>query len=80
MPILKFKIGPGVMDANGELQGDIFSANSDASAILESRNYYAILSGDDATTITGIVVVTGSDPRYTEITYRETADFFAVRQ
>ena len=80
LPILKFKIGPGVMDANGELQGEIFSASSDASTTLESGNYYAILSGDDATTITGIVVVTGSDPRYTGITYRETAGFFAVRQ
>ena len=79
LPVLKFLIAPGVMDANGELRGEVFSSAPGGSETYESGNYYAILSGENATTITGVVVVTASDPRYDGTTVRETAGFFAVR-
>ena len=80
LPTLRFVIEPGVLDNNGELTGEIQSVNPLDGETFEEGNYYAILSGDNAETITGIVVVTGDDPRTADVTFRETAGFFAVRQ
>ncbi|WP_085307930.1 hypothetical protein [Planktotalea arctica] len=78
LPTLFFDIEPGVLDSNGELSGTIQS--SFGGEVFEEGSYYAILSGDNAETITGIIVVTGDDPRNSNVTFRETAGFFAVRQ
>lgn len=80
LPVVNFVIESGVIDSNGEIAGTIQSTNPADSSVFESGNYYAILSGDDATTITGIVVLTASDPRDSGVTVRETAGFFAVRE
>ena len=78
LPTLFFDIERGVLDSNGELSGTIQS--SFGGDVFEEGSYYAILSGDNAETITGIIVVTGDDPRNSNVTFRETAGFFAVRQ
>ncbi|MGH1577515.1 hypothetical protein [Planktotalea sp.] len=76
LPELRFLInGGGVIDANGELTGQVGSQLGGNF----SGNYYAVLSGENAQTITGIIVVTGADPRG-DFTVRETGGFFAVRQ
>ena len=80
LPVLRFKIGVGALDANGELTGEVFSTDADGSGTFEDGNYYAILSGDNANTVTGIIVVTGTDPRYSNTKFRETAGFFAERK
>lgn len=78
LPTLIFDVEEGVLDSNGELAGTLQStANGE---VFEEGNYYAILSGDNAETITGIIVVTGDDPRVSDVTFRETGGFFAVRQ
>lgn len=81
LPVLRFVIQPGVLDSNGELTGKALSTNPSSGEAYEQGNYYAVLSGNNANTITGVVVVTADDPRYgNSITVRETAGFFAVRQ
>jgi hypothetical protein len=77
IPALQFIIEPGVLDNNGELKGTVAARLPS----LEAGEYFAILSGEDARTITGIVVVTTDDPRDTIVDeVRETGGFFAVRQ
>lgn len=76
IPSLKFVIEPGVLDANGELKGTVAGVEPST----ETGSYYAVLSGENAATITGIIVVTSSDPRADFGTVRETGGFFAVRQ
>ncbi|MGB7316943.1 MAG: hypothetical protein WBC85_03160 [Planktotalea sp.] len=80
LPVARFVIQPGVIDSNGEIVGTIQSTNPFNGNVFEEGNYYAILSGDNATTVTGIIVMTADDPRYADVTVRETAGFFAVRQ
>lgn len=79
LPVMRFVIEPGVLDSNGELTGGIESVNPIDGETFEEGNYYAVLSGDNADTITGVIVVTGEDPRDSDITFRETAGFFATR-
>lgn len=79
LPVLQFVIEPGVLDSNGELTGEVQSVDPRDGSIFETGNYYALLSGDNAQTITGVIVVTGEDPRNSAITVRETGGFFATR-
>jgi len=76
IPTLTFEIGAGVLDTNGELKGTVFGQEPSS----ETGDYYAILSGTDARTITGVIVVTSLDPREDFGTVRETGGFFAVRR
>ena len=81
LPILRFVIEPGVLDSNGEVVGEIRSDDPRDGTAFETGNYYAVLSGNNANTITGVIVVTSKSPRYgIQIDVRETAGFFAVRQ
>ncbi|MEP5151700.1 hypothetical protein [Planktotalea sp.] len=80
LPILRFIIEPGVIDSNGEIIGTVQSTNPADGDAFEEGNYYAVLSGDNATTITGIIVSTADDPRFADVTVRETGGFFAVRE
>lgn len=79
LPTLRFEIQPGVLDSNGEMTGDISSVNPVDGEAYESGKYYAIISGNNAQTVTGVVVVTGTDSRNSDHTFRETAGFFATR-
>jgi hypothetical protein len=78
LPILQFYLGPGTMDKNGELEGNVRSQqdNGDlAASDYEDGKYYAILAGDNASEVVGIIVVTSTDPRLSDITARETGGF-----
>ncbi|RBI86627.1 hypothetical protein DRV85_04130 [Rhodosalinus halophilus] len=86
LPILSFKVGSGVLDENGEITGEAFSTyvsvDGSGNATIEeyeAGNYYAILSGDNAEEVVGIVVVEGEDPRNENVTFRETGGFIATR-
>jgi hypothetical protein len=75
LPILGFLVGPGVMDDNGELTGDVLSSfvADDGTVInFETGNFYAMVAGDAADEIVGIVVVEGD---IGDITARETGGF-----
>ena len=82
LPTLTFTVGPGVMDANGEIAGAIGSYYTDGGAAVtyETGNYYAIVSGDAAEEVVGVIVVEGADPRYTGVTVRETGGFILYRE
>ena len=77
VPDLTFNVGPGVMDDTGEIIGTLNSYYTDGNGdtqTYESGNYYAVVSGDDAEEIAGIVVITnGIDPAGD--TVRETGGF-----
>lgn len=82
LPTMLFDIGPGVMDANGELKGNVSSWKPNPDGALEtfeSGNYYAVVSGDDAEEVVGIIVVQGEDPRFEGVTVRETGGFILSR-
>ena len=80
-PTATFKVGPGVMDDNGELLGEVSSYYVDSSGetqTFESGNYYAVVAGDDAERIVGVVVLENSvDPVAESV--RETSGFIVYR-
>ncbi|MBN2629064.1 MAG: hypothetical protein JXR75_00825 [Rhodobacteraceae bacterium] len=83
LPTLIFTVGPNVIDANGELNGKLTStvAMADGSrSAYEAGNYYAIVSGDNADEVVGVIVVTSEDPRTDNVTARETGGFILYRQ
>jgi hypothetical protein len=71
LPTLVFTVGPGVMDLNGEIVGEVTSSipgPGGAATVFESGNYYAILAdgaGGAASEVVGIIVVTSGDARET---------------
>ena len=80
-PTAQFVVGPGVMDDNGELLGEITSSYVDSSGetqSFESGKYYAVVSGNDAKRIVGVVVMENSvDPIADSV--RETSGFIVYR-
>ncbi|SEO16550.1 hypothetical protein SAMN04490248_10277 [Salinihabitans flavidus] len=83
LPSLNFVVsGSGNVDANGEMMGELNSRVINASSgseIWESGNYYAILSGENAGEIAGVLVITSDDPRFENVTTRETGGFILAR-
>lgn len=85
LPDLVIDVGPGSIDGNGEITGSIASSvlNGDgALETLDTGKYYALLSGTDidgGNEVVGIVVVAGDDPRYKDVTVRETGGFILTR-
>ena len=75
LPTLFYADGPDVLDANGQMEGQVNAAIG--SEVFDSGKYYAVLSGDDADEIVGVLVVT-SDIAST--TVRETGGFLLYRQ
>lgn len=80
IPDLQLFVGPGVLDANGELIGSVGSSYVDNQGTLqtfEQGTYYGILSGDNAEELVGIYVATSSpEPN---VTARETGGFIVLR-
>ncbi|MBK6468948.1 MAG: hypothetical protein IPF96_20565, partial [Rhodobacter sp.] len=85
LPTLIFRVGPGAIDANGEIRGFLDSTlvdyNGDGAAITtyESGNYYAIVSGTNAEEVVGIIVVESAYPGIDNLTVRETGGFILYR-
>lgn len=82
LPTLTFDVGPGVMTANGEISGQAHSFTTGAGGAIsafEEGNYYAIISGDNAEEVVGIIVATSDDPRGA-FTTRETGGFLLTRR
>ena len=83
LPTLAFKVGPGVLDNNGEAQGELNSVivvkgagGAGTVQQLEGGKYYAVVSGTNADEVAGVIVVVstvaGTD-------YRETGGFILYR-
>lgn len=80
LPTLTFSVSPGVMDSNGEIAGGVGSFYTDsngATVAYESGNYYAIVAGDDAEEVVGVIVV---EAPTTSGTVRETGGFILYRE
>ena len=83
LPTLQFAVGPGAIDANGEIRGELASQVQLADGSLrpyEAGSYYAIVAGPNADEVVGIIVVTSTDPRSPNVTARETGGFILYRQ
>jgi hypothetical protein len=84
LPRIRPVISPDDADSNGEIASEIFEiAEFDNGETIESGEgtYYAIISGEDAGEIVGVLVMTGNDPRYDDsTTYQETGGFIVYRQ
>ncbi|MEX5727235.1 hypothetical protein Ga0609869_000588 [Rhodovulum iodosum] len=82
LPVIRFVISPDALDTNGELTGSVRSfvqTNSGSAEVYEDGNYYAVLSGDNAEEVVGIIAVTAEDPRAEGVTVRETGGFILYR-
>jgi hypothetical protein len=83
LPVLRFVVGPGVMDANGEIRGEINSfiaPTGEALKQFENGKYYAVLSGTNPDEVAGIIVVESEDARFDgSVTARETGGFILYR-
>ncbi|SES31512.1 hypothetical protein SAMN04490244_11059 [Tranquillimonas rosea] len=80
LPVIQFTISPGVQTANGELLGEAYTVigTPDGAETESEGQFYAVMSGEDAREITGIVVLEGPD-RFEDVTYRETGGFIVYR-
>ncbi len=86
LPTMVFSVGPGALDANGEIIGQLsssFTATDGTPVSFESGNYYAVLSGDATSggedEVVGVIVVEALDPRAEGVTVRETGGFILYR-
>lgn len=80
-PVATFTVGPGVLDDNGEMLGQLTSQYVDSNGtaqLFESGNYYAIVSGDKADQIVGVVVLENTIDPVAEAV-RETSGFIVYR-
>jgi hypothetical protein len=87
MPVISFRIGPNVGDLNGELVGTVFTASGEApltDSIEDDGQFFAVMAGDHTSEpggeIAGVVVIENDDPRFEDVTVRETGGFIAVRR
>ncbi len=78
LPTLAFKVGPGVLDNNGEAQGELNSLIqvSGANKELEAGKYYAVVSGANADEVAGVIVVVST---INSVNFRETGGFILYR-
>ncbi|MFN4153653.1 MAG: hypothetical protein ACK4HF_03280 [Paracoccaceae bacterium] len=85
LPALLFKVGPGAINANGEIGGlldsTVFDYNGDRPRVVgyEAGNYYGIVSGPNADEVVGVIVIEAEDPRIDGVTVRETGGFILYR-
>jgi len=83
LPVIVLDIGENVMNDNGEIAGTVQSnyyTGTGAVEGFEAGNYYAIVSGDKAQTVVGMIVVESDDPRWDGVTTRETGGFILSRK
>lgn len=79
LPTLVFTIGPGVLDNNGEAEGELTSTIPTSEGGVqgfEEGKYYAVLSGTNAEEVAGVIVVTS---KVGDATLRETGGFLLYR-
>lgn len=82
LPDLIFDVGPGTITEAGEMSNGIRSTLAGEDGAIEeyeAGTYYAIVAGDNADEIVGIVVVESEDPRFEGVTAQETGGFIVYR-
>lgn len=78
LPTLLFKVGPGVLDNNGEAEGHLDSTirSGGKDEVFEEGKYYLVIAGDNADEAAGVIVVTSV---VGGVTVRETGGFILYR-
>ncbi len=78
LPTLVFSVGPGVLDNNGEVEGGLGNTilSNRVAVVFEAGKYYAVISGDNAGEVAGVIVVTSD---VSGVTVRETGGFILYR-
>lgn len=82
LPAALFEVGPGALDANGEIIGSMNSSfvnNEGDTVAYESGNYYAVLAGDDSQEIVGVLVLENAAEAQ-GVTARDTSGFIIYRE
>lgn len=82
IPTAIFTVSPNALDENGELVGEVtsrFVNNSGDPVDYETGNYYAIVSGDNAEEIVGVVVLENTADPVAD-TVRDTTGFTIYRE
>lgn len=82
IPTVSWVVSDGAMDDNGEIIGEVFSTFVDDSGNtvdFETGNYYAVVSGDDAEELVGIVVLESTVGNGDGVTVRDTSGFILER-
>jgi hypothetical protein len=81
LPSIVFTVGPGVIDASGEISGAVTVPYTNGDGAIEQYaegNYYGVLSGPEGKELTGIIVIEGDDFRRDGVKVRETGGFILV--
>ncbi len=75
LPVMTFTVGPNVITPAGEVTAGVSSFSQ--GVLYENGTYYAVISGEGAEEIVGIIVVESTDPRENMdgVTVRETGGF-----
>lgn len=82
IPVAEFEVGPGVMDNNGEIIGGVnsfFVNNAGENVRYEEGKYYAVVAGENAEEIVGVVVTESTAGQPSGVTVRETGGFVVYR-
>lgn len=81
LPDLIFDVGPGSFSENGEISSGLrsYAVIDGELGEYEAGTYYAIVAGDDAEEIVGVIVVESKDPRFEDVTAQETGGFIVYR-
>lgn len=82
LPTVLSKVSPNVADGNGEIVQEVFTRlrMTDGSAQeAAAGTYFAIMSGENASEIVGVLVMEGDEPR-ADATFQETGGFIVYRQ
>ena len=88
LPNIRWVVGPGNLDPNGEMVGQVFStltvtdaATGNTQVIdFEDGIYYGLLSGDNVETLTGVIELESVDYFNPDGTVRETAGYILNRE
>lgn len=83
LPPIRPVISPTNADSNGEIAGNVFEVaeyDDGTNQNTAEGSYFAIMSGEDAGEIVGVLVIEGSDPRVSGTTFQETGGFVVYRQ
>ncbi len=82
IPVVRWVVSDAAMDDNGEIVGEVFSTFTDLEGnevSFEDGNYYAVVSGDNAEEVVGVVVLESTIGSGTGVTARETSGFIVER-
>lgn len=85
LPVISFRVGPGMTDLNGEMHGtvgeQVFVSGSGWQPVGAGGQYYAVIGGAGGQEIVGIITLDPvADGRFSGVEVRETGGFVLTRE